>query len=108
MMTDIEIAQKASVKPITEIAENLGIAEKYIEFSYEHYKTIGLGTPDPITIASVIDPNIVKFEPCSAEIIIEGEKKGECNIKLTDTSNIYVSTDFDLELFRKLFCKTFN
>lgn len=84
------------------------IAEKYIEFSYEHYKTIGLGTPDPITIALIIDPNIVKFEPCSAEIIIEGEKKGECNIKLTDTSNIYVSTDFDLELFRKLFCKTFN
>lgn len=35
--TDIEIAQEASPKKITEIAAGLGIDEKYIE-QYGHYK----------------------------------------------------------------------
>lgn len=84
------------------------ISEKYIEFSYDHYGTIGLGTPDPTTIASIIDPKIIKFEPCNVEIIHEGDKKGECHVTLTDKSNIMVSTDFDLERFRKVFKDTFN
>lgn len=37
MLTDIEIAQSASMKPISEIASELGIDEKYIE-QYGHYK----------------------------------------------------------------------
>ena len=84
------------------------IAEKYIEFSYEHYGTIGLGTPDPTTIASIIDPLIIKFEPCHVQIVSRGENKGECHITLTDKSNVMVSTDFDLERFRKVFKDTFN
>ncbi len=84
------------------------ISEKYIEFSYDHYGTVGLGTPDPTTIASLIDPLIVKFEPCKVEIISKGEDKGECHITLTNESNIKVSTDFDLERFRKVFKNTFN
>lgn len=84
------------------------ISEKYIEFSYDHYNTIGLGTPDPTTIASLIDPKIIKFEPCNVEIISRGENKGECNISITDDSNIMVSTDFDLKRFRKVFEDTFN
>ncbi len=84
------------------------ISEKYIEFSYDNYGTIGLGTPDPTTMASLIDPNIIKFEPCQVEIVSEGSKKGECHIKLTDKSNIMVSVDFDLEKFRDVFKKTFN
>lgn len=84
------------------------ISEKYIEFSYEHYKTIGLGTPDPTTIASVIDPSIVTFKPCNVKIISNGNGKGECFITLVDNSNVKVSTDFDLEKFRKLFKETFN
>ena len=36
---------------------SMEISEKYIEFSYEHHGTIGLGTPDPTTIASLIDLN---------------------------------------------------
>ncbi len=37
MLTDIEIAQNAKMKPITQIAENLGIASEDIE-PYGHYK----------------------------------------------------------------------
>ena len=84
------------------------ISEKYIEFSYEHYKTVGLGTPDPTTIASIVDPSIVTFKPCNVKIVSRGQDKGQCNITLTDKSNIKVSTDFDIEKFRKLFEKTFN
>ena len=84
------------------------IAQKYIEFSYDHYGTIGLGTPDPTTIASIIDPKIIKFEPCNVEIVSEGDKKGECHVTLTDKSNIMVSTSFDLEKFRGVFKDTFN
>ncbi len=36
-MTDIEIAQKATMKPIIEIGKNLGIGEEHLE-SYGHYK----------------------------------------------------------------------
>ena len=78
------------------------------EFSYEHYKTVGLGTPDPTTIASIVDPSIVTFKPCNVKIVSRGQDKGQCNITLTDKSNIKVSTDFDIEKFRKLFEKTFN
>lgn len=84
------------------------ISEKYIEFSYDHYGTIGLGTPDPTTIAAIIDPLVIKFEPCHIKIISRGDSKGECHITLTDKSNIMVSTDFDLERFRKIFKDTFN
>lgn len=84
------------------------ISEKYMEFSYNHYGTIGLGTPDPTTIASIIDPLVVKFEPCEVQIVSRGENKGECHITLTDKSNVMVSTDFDLERFRKVFKNTFK
>ena len=36
-MKDIEIARKANIKKINEIAENLGIKEEYLE-SYGKYK----------------------------------------------------------------------
>lgn len=84
------------------------ISEKYIEFSYEHYGTVGLGTPDPTTIASIIDPNIIKFSYCDVDIVSRGKDKGECHITLTNKSNVMVSTDFDLERFRKVFKDTFN
>lgn len=35
MMTDIEIAQSAKMKPIYEVAEGLGISEEYIEPLWE-------------------------------------------------------------------------
>ncbi len=84
------------------------ISQKYMEFSFEEYKTIGLGTPDPTTIASLIDPNIVKFKPCTVKIISKGKEKGKCYINTCSNSNILVSVDFNLERFRKLFKKTFN
>lgn len=83
------------------------IAGKYMEFSYEHHGTIGLGTPDPTTVASIINPDIIKFEPCTVKLI-KSEKGTVCDVVLTDESNIKVSTDFDLEAFRKLFKETFK
>ena len=84
------------------------ISEKYIEFSFEHYQTIGLGTPDPTTIASIIDPSIITFAPFNIQIETEGEKRGECYATPTEKSNIYLSTDFDIEKFRNLFKNTFR
>ena len=84
------------------------MSKKYIEFSYDHYKTIGLGTPDPTTMASLIDPMIIKYEPCMVDIVKNDEGKSECVISIVDSSNIMVSTDFDLERFRKVFKDTFN
>jgi formate--tetrahydrofolate ligase len=37
MQSDIEIAQKAKMKKITDIATHIGIADEYIE-PYGHYK----------------------------------------------------------------------
>jgi len=84
------------------------ISEKYIEFSYEHYGTIGLGTPDPTTIASLIDDKIIKFEPFKLEIVTKGKYKGYSYATKVDKSNIFLSTEFDLERFRTLFKKTFK
>ena len=78
------------------------IAQKYIEFTREHNHIVGLSTPDPTTMAAVIDESIVTFKPC--KIIVNGNYT---DITLTDSSNIYVSTDFDLQKFRELFMKTF-
>ena len=84
-----------------------GISLKYMEFSNKHYGTVGLGTPDPTTIASIIDPSIVKFSDCNIKVLLDEDKKGQSVVTLTDKSNIK-STDFDLEKFRDLFKKTFN
>ncbi len=84
------------------------ISQKYMEYCYEDYKIVGLGTPDPTTIASLIDPSIVTFKPCTAKITTNGEDKGKCQINLCEQSNIKVSVDLDLEKFRKIFKDTFN
>lgn len=83
------------------------ISEKYMEFSYEHYGIIGLCTPDPTTIASIIDSNIIKFEPCCVNVVNNNNTQNFI-IKLTEKSNIKVSTDFDLSAFRKIFKETFK
>ena len=80
------------------------IAEKYIEFSYNHYKTIGLGTPDPTTIASVIDESIITYKNANIDITDDGKTI----VTLNPNSNTLISTSFDLEKFRKLFKDTFK
>ena len=84
------------------------ISEKYLDFSLERHGQEGLETPDPTTIASIIDPSIITFEPFDVKIATRGEKKGECYATPNPNSHIYLSTDFDLEKFRDLFKKTFN
>lgn len=84
------------------------IAGKYIEFSYEHYETIGLGTPDPSTIASIIDKDMVKYLPCKIDIVLDGERRGACDVTIVGDSNIMIAHDFDLERFRKIFKEAFK
>lgn len=79
------------------------IAKKYIDFSKEHNNIIGLSTPDPTTIASVIDESIVEFKPCKIKFI-----NNLCKVDLTEKSNIYVSVNFNINKFRKLFKNTFK
>ena len=78
------------------------IAQKYIEFTKEHNHIIGLSTPDPTTIAGIIDESIITFKPCIIKI-----NGNYTDITLVDNSNIYVSTDFNPQKFRELFMKTF-
>jgi len=84
------------------------ISDKYIEFSYDHYGTIGVGTPDPTTIATIIDKDIITFEPFKIEVITEGEDRGYSYAKRVEKSNILLSTKLDLERFRTLFKKNFK
>ena len=84
------------------------IAGKYIEFSYEHYGTVGLGTPDPSTIASIIDKDLIKYLPCKIDIVLDGERRGACDVTILDESNIMIAYDFDIERFRDIFKKAFK
>ena len=84
------------------------IAGKYIEFSYEHYGTVGLGTPDPSTIASIIDDKMIKYLPCKIDIVLDGERRGASDVTILDKSNIMIAYDFDLERFRKIFKEAFK
>lgn len=78
------------------------ISQKYMEFSKEHYDVIGCCMPDPTTIASVINEDIIKYVPCTINL-----KDDLVYITKTDTSNIHVSSDINLKLFRELFNNTF-
>lgn len=84
------------------------ISEKYMDFSAIKYNQNGLVNPDPATVASIIDSKIIKFEPCDVKIVDRGDSKGECYVALTDSSNIKVATDIDVERFKKLFNETFK
>lgn len=84
------------------------ISEKYIDFSLEKEGIKGLVNPDPVTIASVIDEDVITFEPCNAKVIDSGKQKGECYVTLTDESNIKVATKLNLKKFNKLFKETFK
>lgn len=79
------------------------ISQKYMEFSFDHYKVEGLTTPDPITMAYTLNNNVVEFKPCNIKII------GDLSyVNLVSSSNIYISVNFNLELFQDIFKKTFN
>lgn len=84
------------------------IADKYIEFSFDHYGTVGLGTPDPTTIASIIDRDIISFEPFKIEVVTTGKMRGYSYVTKQENSNILLSTNLDLNRFRELFKSTFK
>lgn len=80
------------------------ISQKRIEFCMDHYKTNGMDMPDPTTIASVIDPSIIKYKNADIEIT----KEGITEVQLNENSNFKIAYDFDLEKLRDLFRKTFK
>ncbi len=84
------------------------MAQKYMEFSYQKYGVLGLTAPDPTAIASIVNSKVIKFEPCQIKLVKNKDNKSECHVDLTPNSNIKISTNFDLELFRKIFKNTFN
>ena len=84
------------------------ISRKYIDFGHIKYKVIGMVCPDPITMASIIDPTIIEFEPCKVQVYISEKKRGTCNIELVEDSNIKISYKLDLKKYTKLFKNTFN
>lgn len=79
------------------------ISQKYMEFCYENYKIIGCCMPDPVTVASVIDENIIDYIPCNVNI-----KNDLIYLIKTKESNISVSFKIDIDKFTNLFEHTFN
>lgn len=84
------------------------ISEKYIEFGESAHKTPGIESPDSATIASIIDPSMIKFEPCDIKIISTGEDKGEARVTIKEKSNYMIATSCDLEKYRKMFKEMFH
>lgn len=79
------------------------ISQKYIEFCKTKGIDNALATPDPTTVASIINPNILEFKPCTVTI-----KDDLSYVNLTDKSNLSVATKVNNKLFEELFKKTFN
>ena len=79
------------------------ISQKYIEFCKTKGIDNALATPDPTTVASIINPNILEFKPCTVNI-----KDDLSYVNLTDKSNLSVATKVNNKLFEELFKKTFN
>lgn len=82
------------------------ISEKYIEFNQEHYNINGITVPDPLTIAAIINPDVIKFEKAKVDVIDEGERKGESIVVLGE-GNINFSVKTDNKLFKEMFKKVF-
>ena len=79
------------------------ISQKYMEFCESHYGIIGCCMPDPVTIASVINEDIIKYDPCNIEI-----KDNLAYLSKEDYSTIYVSKNINLDKFTELFENTFK
>ena len=84
------------------------VAEKYMDFSYERYKITGLASPDPATIASIINPDVITFKPCTIKVNIDENKKATCEVKLINDSNIKVAVKCDVDKYRELFKSCIN
>lgn len=80
------------------------ISQKRIEFCMKHYGTEGLDMPDPATIASVINQDIIKYK--RADVTITNE--GETQVVLNENSNIKIAHELDIEKLRTLFRRTFK
>ena len=80
------------------------IAQKYIEFSYNKYKTPGLGSPDPITIASLLSDELISYKPAKIEVTPDAI----CHVEILKESNMQISVDFNLEKYREIFKSTFH
>jgi len=83
------------------------ISEKYIEFNQKHYNINGITVPDPLTIASIINPDVIKFEKAKVDVIDRGERKGESVVTLGE-GNINFSVKTNNQLFKKIFKDVFN
>ena len=72
------------------------------------HKANAMSHEDYVKEVNLINPSIIKFEPCKLKLAINEKNIPGFDIKLASRSNIKVSTDFDLEAFRKVFKETFN
>lgn len=84
------------------------ISEKYMDFAKERHGTNGLESPDPVTIASILDSSIVKFKPCEVKIVSRGENKGESKITIKEDSTHMISISSDIKKYRELFKSIFK
>lgn len=82
------------------------ISEKYIEFNQEKYGINGISVPDPLTVASIINPEVVEFTKAKVEIIDEGDRKSESIVTL-GKGNVNFSTKVNFELFEMMFKAVF-
>lgn len=84
------------------------IAEKYINFCKEKHNINGIAAPDPITVASVIKPNLINYDFVNIDIQLNEDNRGICLINKVDKSNIKIANSINMEAFNSLFKKTFK
>lgn len=76
------------------------ISKQYLKFNKEKYNIDGLTMPDPLVVASIINPKIVTFEKATIDV----DEMGRTFVKIGE-GNINYSISSNLKEFSKLFDK---
>lgn len=84
------------------------IAEKYINFGREYHKVNGISAPDPITVASVLKPNLIEYDTVNINIELNEHNRGICIVNKDEQSNIKIAKSVNMDMFNTLFKKTFK
>lgn len=85
--------------------------KQYNEFHWEKYKIQGSYVNDPVTIAYLLEPNLLGLKDCFVHIITEGEREGQSVVdiggaKANGKTNAKVAFSVDITGFFKLMLTT--
>ena len=79
------------------------ISKKYMDFNIQKYGIDGISMPDPLTVASAIRPDLVKWEKADVKILSNGK-----SVVTLGKGNIDFGVSVNLGEFERLFKHIFN